>query len=193
MAPRKTAAQLSLEQVIARYTQLDDAAFIKKVFDQVVSQSVNHRQKLSPQTVVEYSSSFNTLVRHIEAAAGARRASLPSLAEIVLRAHGPQTVRTLISAPSLMRKVCIVACAIVCRAFPELSDDDRQAASATWQAAASTSKRTAAAAGTNCDHWLQRKPVFRRVTNVARDSSSFDEAAAGVRCKACVSVIHVAI
>jgi hypothetical protein len=135
MAPRKTAAQLPLDQVIARYAQLDDAAFIKKVFDQIVSQSVQHKQKLSPQTVIEYSSSINTLVRHIEAAAGARRASLPSLAELVLRAHGPQTVRMLITAPSLMRKVAIVACAIVSRAMPELNDGDRQAAAETWQAA----------------------------------------------------------
>jgi hypothetical protein len=132
MAPRKT---LQLDQVILRYGLLDDATFIKKVFGQIVSQSVNHKHKLSPQTVTEYSSSFNTLVRHIEAAAGSRRASLPSLAELVLRAHGPQTVRTLVNAPSLMRKIAIVACAIVCRAFPELNDDDRQAASATWQAA----------------------------------------------------------
>lgn len=133
VAERKT-KQLPLDQVVARYSKLDDCAFVQKVFGQMSSQAIPHKHRLSAATVLQYSSTANTLVRHIEAAAGQRRESLPSLAELFLRAHGPRTVRQIIQAPPVMRKIAIVGCSVASRAVPELADDDRQVLVAAWQA-----------------------------------------------------------
>lgn len=127
-------AKLPLDQVLARYTKLDDTAFVKKIIAQMTSQAVPNKHGLSASTVLQYSSTANTLVRHIEAVAGQRRESLPSLAELLLRAHGPRTVCQIVQAPSVLRKIAIAGCAIASRSVPELADEYREVITAAWQA-----------------------------------------------------------
>lgn len=134
MVATKRPKQLPLDEVLARYSKLDDIAFVRKVFAQMSSQAVPNKHSLSSATIMQYSSTANTLVRCIEAASGQRRESLPSLAELFLRAHGPRTVRQIVQSPSVLRKVAIIGCAIVSRTVPELTDDDREISVGAWQA-----------------------------------------------------------
>lgn len=131
-----TVRHLSLDEVISKYARLDDEAFAAKAFNQARSYAVPHKsgQSIGEATALEYSSTFNTLIRHVGAAAGQRRESLPSLAELLLRAHGPRTIEQIIQSASALRKVAIVCIAIVSRAIPELTDADRAAAWQAWQA-----------------------------------------------------------
>jgi hypothetical protein len=128
----------TLDQVLARYRTLSDAETLKKVFAQVESYVVPCKagKPLQKETLREYKSCMKLLdaALHDPDVAGCPRNGLPSLAELLLRPHGPRMVSNLLRAPSERRKVCTVGASLVARAFPELSEDARQVAQQAWQA-----------------------------------------------------------
>jgi hypothetical protein len=147
MAPKQQASvpssqsakpkQLPLDQVIARYSKLDDAELLTKMFNQASSYAVPHPsgEPLHSQTLVEYCSSARALCRALEPeATGMARDSRSCLAELILRKHGSKTIAQYMQVCTALRKVCVVMCSLVARSFPELRDEDRQMAQEAWQA-----------------------------------------------------------
>jgi hypothetical protein len=126
-----------LDQVVNKYRGLDDEGLLTKLFNQVASHSVPTKTgPLLKETQAEYKSCARILVHALadNKRNGWSRSSLPSLAEMVLRPHGPRLVTDLIPACSDRRKVAIVASSLIARAFPELSEDDRATTQANWNA-----------------------------------------------------------
>lgn len=108
------------------------------MFSQTSSYAVPHPsgEPLHCQTLVEYRSSARALCRGLEpTATGMARDSLPCLAELILRKHGPKAIPLYLHVCTALRKVCVVMCSLVARSFPELRDEDRQMAQEAWQAA----------------------------------------------------------
>ena len=129
--------QKTLDQVLARYRSLSDQELLKKVFSQAESYSVPCKagKPLQKETLREYKSCIKILMAALDPESlGAPRSSVPSMAELLLRPHGPRMVSNLLKAPSERRKVCTVGASLVQRAFPELSADAREAAQKAWQA-----------------------------------------------------------
>jgi hypothetical protein len=127
----------TLDQVLARYRTLTDQELLKKVFSQVESYAVQCKagKPLQKETLREYKSCIKILLGALDPESlGAPRSSVPSMAELILRPHGPRMVSNLLKAPSEKRKVCTVGASLVQRAFPELSQDARDAAQKAWQA-----------------------------------------------------------
>lgn len=126
----------TLEQILARYRPLTDQELLKKAFAQAESYAVPCKagKPLQKETLREYKSCIKLLLAALDPERlGGPRSGLPSMAELILRPHGPKMVSSLLGAPSIRRKVCTVGASLVARAFPELSEDAREAAQKAWQ------------------------------------------------------------
>jgi hypothetical protein len=140
----KPTKQLTLEQVLARYGSLFDEALLDKLFNQAASYAVPTKTggPLQKETLAEYRSCAKIFVRALVDPSnnGGQRSGLPTVAELLLRPHGPRLLTDLVPACSARRKVAIVACSLIARGFPELSEAERSTAQNSWNACLRTAR-----------------------------------------------------
>jgi hypothetical protein len=113
--------QKTLDQVLARYRTLTDQELLKKVFSQVESYAVQCKagKPMQKETLREYKSCIKLLLAALDLESlGAPQSSVPSMAELILRPHGPRMVSNLLKAPSERRKVCTVGASLAATCLP---------------------------------------------------------------------------